>query len=261
MKSINIVFIGFLIIVFIMGMYMYSTNKLDDLFLSGNKLENMENGENQPGDKKTPCPDLLIRRGNVLLLYNSNVEMVEGVNPLPFYNLDEYINYLEIERRKGRDCPVLFLQHESTTQGEDVYRMRPNPFQTDPGLMPLSAAAMVGKMPTRIPAPVIDANRAYPPYNQGNYPGFDSHGLMIGVYSKIDEVHDSTAKGPDGQSFSDNPMDPNWGGVLYTQGKVESGKYDENNVTRPIYPQTVNMQYGMFGQERPPSEFPQPKKA
>jgi hypothetical protein len=28
-------------------------------------------------------------------------------------------------------------------------------------------------------------------------------------------------------------MDPNWGGVLYTQGKVTSGKYDENQVFRP----------------------------
>jgi len=263
MKNINIIFIGFMIVLFILGMYMYSTNKLHDLFLSGNKLENMENGENPSAEKKTLCPDLLIRRGNVLLLYNSNAEMVEGVNPLPFYNLDEYINYLEIERRKGRDCPVLFLQHESTTQGEDVYRMRPNPFQMEPGLMPLSAAAMSGKLPPRIPAPVIDANRAYPPYNQGNYAGFDPHGLMIGIYNKLDEIHDSTAKGPDGQTYSDNPMDPNWGGVLYTQGKVDSGKYDENNVTRPVFPQMVNTQFmpGLFGHPPPPGELPEGIKA
>jgi hypothetical protein len=261
MKNINIVFVVFLIMIFILGIYMYSTKKLDTLFLNMN-LENMENQQKQE-KKETPCPDLLVRRGNVLLLYNSKAEMIDGINPLPFYNLDEYINYLEIERKKGRDCPVLFLQHETTAQGDDVYRMRPNPFQLDAGLMPLSAAAIAGKPQSRIPAPVVDSNRDYPPYNQGNYAGFDPHGLMIGVYNKLDEVHDSTAKAPDGQSYSDNPMDPNWGGVLYTQGKVDSGKYDENNVNRPIFSKTTNTQFmpGLFGHPAPPSEFPQPEKA
>ena len=60
-------------------------------------------------------------------------------------------------------------------------------------------------------------------------------------------------------SIRDNPMDPNWGGVLYTQGKVESGKYDENNVTRPVFPQTVNTHFipGLFGQPPPPGELPE----
>jgi hypothetical protein len=30
-------------------------------------------------------------------------------------------------------------------------------------------------------------------------------------------------------------MDPNWGGVLYTQAQVDSGKYVENEVTRTNY--------------------------
>jgi hypothetical protein len=30
--------------------------------------------------------------------------------------------------------------------------------------------------------------------------------------------------------MSDNPMDPNWGGVEFSQAVVESGKYVENNV-------------------------------
>jgi hypothetical protein len=261
MKNINIIFVVFLIIVFILGIYMYSTKKLDNLF-DNMDVENMENQKPNKEKKEESCPDLLIRRGNTLLLYNSKLDVIDGINPLPFYNLDEYINYLEIERKKGRDCPVLFLQHETTAQGNDVYRMRPSPFNLDAGLMPLSAAAMAGKPVPNVPERIIDSNRDYPPYNQGNYPGFDPHGLMIGTYSKLDEVHDSTAKDPDGQSYSDNPMDSNWGGVLYTQSKVDSGKYDENNVTRPIFANTKNTEFspGQFGHAPPPSEFPQPVK-
>jgi hypothetical protein len=262
MKKINIIFVVFLIMVFIIGIYMYSSKKLDKLFDSLS-MENMENANpSKEGQKEKPCPDLLIRRGNTLLLYNSKLDIIDGINPLPFYNLDEYINYLEVERKKGRDCPVLFLQHETTTQGNDVYRMRPSPFHLDAGLMPLSAAAMVGKPEPRIPERIIDSNRDYPPFNAGNYPGFDPQGLMNGVYTKLDEVHDATSKNPDGQTYSDNPMDSNWGGVLYTQGKIDSGKYDDNNITRPIFANTKNTEFipGLFGHSAPPSEFSQPIK-
>jgi hypothetical protein len=83
------------VIVFLAGLYYYTT------------IESMETMS-----KETGCPDLLIRKGNTLLLYNTKSK----ADPLPFYNLDEYINYLEIQRRAGNICPVLFLQYESTTQ-------------------------------------------------------------------------------------------------------------------------------------------------
>ena len=41
---------------------------------------------------------MLVKKGNVLLLYNSN-EPVGEKNPIPFFNLDEYINYLEIQKK------------------------------------------------------------------------------------------------------------------------------------------------------------------
>jgi hypothetical protein len=51
-------------------------------------------------------------------------------------------------------------------------------------------------------------------------------------------------------------MDPNWGGVLYTQSAVESGKYDENNVFVPHYFQP-KLSYipGMYDQVDPISYF------
>ena len=42
MKNINIIFVEFLIMVFILGIYMYSSKKLDNLF-DNMDLENMEN--------------------------------------------------------------------------------------------------------------------------------------------------------------------------------------------------------------------------
>ena len=29
-------------------------------------------------------------------------------------------------------------------------------------------------------------------------------------------------------------MDPNWGGVEYTQQMIDTGKYEENNITKPM---------------------------
>jgi hypothetical protein len=80
--------------------------------------------------------------------------------------------------------------------------------------------------------PIVDSSRDNAPYNQGQYPGFDPNGEDIGKYTELDKIHDSTKKeGP----FSDNPMDPNWGGVLYTRQQVMSGKYNDNQVLKPIY--------------------------
>ena len=55
-------------------------------------------------------------------------------------------------------------------------------------------------------------------------------GLHVGQYTDIDKIHDSTET----DAISDNPADPNWGGVLYTESVVQSGKYDDNKVVRPL---------------------------
>ena len=68
-------------------------------------------------------------------------------------------------------------------------------------------------------------------YNQNMYAGFDPYGQYVGRYTDVDEIHYSTEKNVP----SDNPMDMNWGGVLYTESQVESGKYAENEVTRTNY--------------------------
>lgn len=76
------------------------------------------------------------------------------------------------------------------------------------------------------PFEVQDANRDQPPYNANMYAGFDPTSQYVGVFTNLDKIHQST----EFSELSENPMDSNWGGVLYTKQAVDSGKYDENLV-------------------------------
>ena len=208
MKRIKMFFVLFLIITFLAGIYVILTPK--------GIAEGLENGG---GD----CPDLLIQKGDKLLLYNTK-KPEDETNPIPFLNLDEYIFYLGQQRKEGNSCPVLYLQQENNAQGQDVYRIRPSPFDGQGGL-PLITGLPEEKVNNAI-IKVLDATRDHPPYNAGNYNSFDPYGQYVGVYTNVDVVHDSTEQ----TATSDNPMDPNWGGTQYTQKSVDSGKYEENKL-------------------------------
>lgn len=250
-RIVRMLFILFLVISFAVGMYVYtrmnvpamiqhinaqktSTSCMESILGCSVNKEGMDAARDASGGANVPkpdpkCPDLLVKKGNSLYLQNQNKPLEEGVNPIVFANLDEYIKYLDTQRQKGNSCPILYLQQETDTQGKDVYRVRPNPFDPAGGL-PLTSAIMQPVDMT--PVKAMDASRENPPYNQGNYAGFDPYGLYVGRMTDVDQVHDSTEK----DKISDNPMDSNWGGVLYTQQQVDSGKYEDNIVTRVSYP-------------------------
>lgn len=215
-KPLNNAFLLFLLVVFFIGFYLY-------VFEFSRFKENMTSGRDAPSEDVS-CPDLLINRGNILLLYNSRLPEAKGTNPLEFKNMDEYIAHLEGQRKLGIKCPILYLQLENDAQGNDVYRLRPSPFDQEGGL----PTPLVNK---ENPSEVIDSNRDHPPYNSGNYAGFDPMGLHVGEYTVLDQIHESTEAAP----ISDNPLDSNWGGVLYTESAVQSGKYADRVVTRPNY--------------------------
>lgn len=173
--------------------------------------EPMENSSETAPKRNEECPALLVRKGSELVLYDkSQNEMTR------FSNLDEYIEFTKNQKARGADCKILFLQQESNSQGKDVYRVRPSPFELDGGSHPVD---------------IIDAGRKSSVYNVNNYPSFDPMGLQVGQFNKLDKVHYSTAN----DELSDNPMDPNWGGVEHTKNAIESGKYEENQITRPVY--------------------------
>ena len=219
MKAEKRVFILLLTFAFLAGIYFSLTHTVEGLEAPSTSVIS--------GPTKVDCPDLLIRSGNSILLYNSKMPEEPGVNPLPFYNLDEYINYLEIQKKAGIHCPVLFLQEESNTQGNQVFRIRPDIFNPNAGLPVINQQSVDFSNPR----PIVDSSDDRPPWNAGTYQGFDPIGLHIGQYTKVDAIHDSTHKGG---GLSENPMDPNWGGVIYTKNAVDSGKYKDNEVYPPI---------------------------
>jgi hypothetical protein len=193
--------------------------------------ENMENmlSDEVPLERvlveNNSCPDVLIRSGNQLFLHNTNKPNSE-INPLVFENLDKYLEYLKSQRAQNIRCPVLFLQEENNAQGETVYRARPSPTSMDGG----------GQVE---PIKVVDGSREHPPYNQNQYAGFDPHGNNIGQFTELDRIHQSTETNA---AVSDNPMDPNWGGTIFSAQAVKSGKYAENEVGKPtMVPKVVEI--------------------
>jgi hypothetical protein len=266
----KIILIGFSIVAFLAGLYFYLT--FHETRRCAKSIEGLSGRRNvSPG---TSCPDMLVRRGKTLLLYNSNLPAKAGENPLPFFNLNEYINYLEIQKKKGPICPVLFLQYENDAQGNDIYRIRPSPFAMQGPIQVQGTVGSKGTLdtvqkidpatfvsnfdPTKVhtidgkPIKIIDGNRDNAPFNQNMYAGFDPMGLHNGEYTELDAIHDATSYG---KQISENPMDSNWGGVQTTEQSVNAGNYIDRYVAKPLYftPKT-NYIAGMG--PLPPSEAP-----
>jgi len=250
MKATKIGWLIFLIIVFLAGVF--AILSLGNSEISFQMIENMENPppSTSPSPSPSSCPDMLIKQGNILLLYDSKQPIQNGINPITFANLDEYIKHIQKQRSSGQDCPVLYLQKENDAQGRDVFRIRPSPFDMQGGLPPIvpipdpQADAMnnylagIGTETAPPPPPppqlnvsnALDASRESSVYNKNQYAGFDPQGLYVGVYTNIDQLHDSTHTVP----LSDNPMDANWAGVQYTNQSIASGKYADNNISKPL---------------------------
>lgn len=216
----------FLLFTFVLGSYVYSTMDLKQMIA---RSEGMEATDDK-NTKSIPegCHDVLVQRGNELYLYDTRLPVDQGKNPVVFNSLEEYGAYIKKQNEAGKSCPVLFLQRENNAQGEYVYRARPSPFNTNAGV---SADSALLKPYSGEVINELDASRDNG-YNQNMYSGFDPQGLFVGRLTEVDVIHNST----ENAQMSDNPMDSNWGGVLYTQSQVDSGKYVENEVRPTNYP-------------------------
>jgi lipopolysaccharide export LptBFGC system permease protein LptF len=214
------VIILFSIFIFLAGLVLYTSDAIIPKI-----REEKEGMDNQ----KTNCPNLLVRKGNSLLLYDTT-KPEDSENPISFFDLDGYAEYVKIQHRKGNHhCPVLYLQRENDTQGNDVYKMHSSPFYVEGGL----PAIPLEKHDNTIPIKAIDASRENPQWNQDQYNSFDPYGLNIGRFTDVDLLHQSTQQAKGG---SENPMDSNWNGIIATQQAVDSGKYDGNMVGKVMYP-------------------------
>ena len=195
-------------IVFLGGLYFYVkyTNNIEGLTTMNGELL---------------CPNLLIQKGEKYFLYNSNIAQVPGVNPIEFNNLEEYTEFLEWQRGAGIRCPVLYVQHTYDAQGERVYKVRPSVTELQGGLPPTTPVPLPLKF-----TPLVDASRADDPYNKNSYPSFDQSKYYEGSITPLDMIEQSN----NNMLYSDNPMDPNWGGQKYTQALVDTGYYKANEV-------------------------------
>lgn len=209
-----------LIIIFCMSIFLYMTDRLLPI------IDGFDNNNNNDNNK---CPDLLIQNGEQFYLYNSKAPTIKGSNPIIFSKLSDYGDFIS----KNPNCPVLFLQKSSNTQGNDVYNVR--------GGTPMNSWNYngIGQTPPlangnnniRI-VPFVDSILQNPPYNSYNtpgYAGFDPRGFDVGRFNPLDAIHISGELLP----ISDSPTDPNWGGIKYTAEQVNSGKYINNEVYRP----------------------------
>ena len=189
----------FMLTLFLGGMYFYIRYAKNPNMLEGLTTINGE----------LRCPNLLIQKGPKFYLYNSNIASVPGVNPIEFNNLEEYTEFLEWQRGAGIRCPVLYVQNTYDAQGERVYKVRPSVTELEGGLPPT----------TPVPLPLK--------FNESVDPTFDQSNYYVGSISPLDQIKNSNYN----MLYSDNPMDPNWGGEKYTQALVDAGYYKGNEVS------------------------------
>jgi len=221
------------IIIFLLGLYFYAKCS-DPKYVEG--LTNKSDNVNK-------CPNLLIQKGSSFYLFNSRVAKVPGVNPIEFENLEDYTEFLAWQRSQGIRCPVLYLQHTYDAQGNPVYKARPGVTEPQGGLqpsyaMPPGIASSQGDIimestlgtdnAPAYPNPMllVDAGRNDPPYNNNSLPGFDPSSFYVGATTPLDVMNIKQEQ----QTISPDPMDPNWGGVKYTQSLIDKDFYKGNEV-------------------------------
>tara|TARA_Y100000816_G_scaffold292300_1_gene286866 strand:+ start:3122 stop:3919 length:798 start_codon:yes stop_codon:yes gene_type:complete len=211
--------------------------------------------EKKLGFGKSKCPDVLIQKGDKVFLYNSTKPKVPGANPIVFNNLEEYVEYTKWQRDNNIKCPVLSLRethdiqggmsYKATTDEEDpqwptqqdqdseccsassaskndlaggLIGVNDDPYFKCGGEVTGTKALNTGPIKTKL----VDATRNDPPYNVGNVPSFDPSSFYEGTKTPLDKMLSDQRK----LKESPSAMDPNWGGIEYTNSLIDKGYYD-----------------------------------
>jgi hypothetical protein len=120
------------------------------------------------------CQTTLIKDGNTIFLYDKTKASVPGVNPIKLKNLEEYKEYIKWQRANNIRCPILHLEKVYTTQGTQMYELRPN-FITKNTDMGSNPDIIDDKRTCN-----NDSNLSRPPFNSNQYPGFDKENQTQG---------------------------------------------------------------------------------
>lgn len=193
------------IIIFLLGLY----------YVCSKPLNTRESFDNK--NKSYKCPNLLLRKNDKYLLYNTDLAEVPGVNPIQFNSLEDYTEFMQWQKSQKIYCPILYVQESTNAQGDIIYQNRLSPYNTNNGLP-------TKYVKTEPVTKLVDAGRDDPPFNQKDYPAYDPQDQYVGLNTPLDNMYNSNS------TVSASAMDPNWGGTSYSQNTVESGYYSEDEV-------------------------------
>ena len=194
------------------------------LYYYVNSYKYYETMENAGSNRR--CPNMLIEKDGAYYLYNSNLAVVPGVNPIQFKNLEDYSEFIEWQNSQNIHCPVLYLQYSTDTQNNELIQVKPSIFENQGGLPsiqrdPLTKDSEKYIEENKILDATLDNNKEF---NKNSYQGIDVQNQDIGLDNPIDKMFYST------ESKSVNPMDPNWGGKQYTEKAVENCEFKDRYV-------------------------------
>jgi hypothetical protein len=187
----------FIVLVFAAGLY---------------TILNYDSSDFREGFGSKRCPDILTQDGEELVLRNTKLSEVPGVNPVRFKNLEEYAEFVQWQKSQGIDCPVLFFQKSYDAQSHEGYLPKELP--------PLEKTQFEFKNQ--------DADN--PPFEMLSYPAMDPMNQDIGARALLDEYHYEGESRP----VSADAMDSTWGGANFSMKAVEVGTYKGNEVYKPL---------------------------
>ena len=194
------------------------------LYYYVNSYKYYETMENAGSNRR--CPNMLIEKDGAYYLYNSNLAVVPGVNPIQFKNLEDYSEFIEWQNSQNISCPVLYLQYSTDTQNNELIQVKPSIFENQGGLPsiqrdPLTKDSEKYIEENKILDATLDNTKEF---NKNSYQGIDLQNQDIGLDNPIDKMFYST------DTKSVNPMDPNWGGKQYTEKAVDNCEFKDRYV-------------------------------
>ena len=194
------------------------------LYYYVNSYKYYETMENAGSNRR--CPNMLIEKDGAYYLYNSNLAVVPGVNPIQIKNLEDYSEFIEWQNSQNIHCPVLYLQYSTDTQNNELIQVKPSIFENQGGLPsiqrdPLTKDSEKYIEENKILDATLDNTKEF---NKNSYQGIDLQNQDIGLDNPIDKMFYST------DTKSVNPMDPNWGGKQYTEKAVDNCEFKDRYV-------------------------------
>ena len=180
-----------ILIVFLLGLYYYANYS--------NTYYNSSSNTRESSTLKSSldkCPNMLIEKDGKIILFNSNADIQTDVNPIQFNNLEEYSEFVELQKSRNIKCPVLFLQYTTDTQNNDLLQIKKSIFETSGGL-PINTSDTLhprqssdyfekNKMQDATLDSTPDSNIKF---NAGMYSGFDQNNQNIGIDTPLDFLY------------------------------------------------------------------------